>query len=109
MFDRASKSLWTQLEGYCIQGAEQGKKLKHIPFYETTWGKYKSSNSAFLLMTTNTGINRDYSIFPYGDYRIDHNSISYPLAYRDTRLLSKEYVFCVEIRGEAMAYALKDF
>ena len=61
-----------------------------------------------LLMSTNTGIDRDYTKYPYGDYRTSE-LIAYPLAFEDDRLPRKERVFCVIVEGKAKVYRLSDF
>lgn len=108
-FDRQTESLWSQLEAVSIFGDRKGDRLDILPFVETTWGTWQNIEKISpVVMTDDTGFDRDYSEFPYGDYRTS-DLISYPLLYTDDRLHKKERVFGVIINGKAKAYRLSDF
>lgn len=107
-FDRETESHWSQIEGWCIFGDLKGSRLEILPHIETLWKSWQSFDQTPMVMTDQTGLNRDYSKYPYGDYRT-HNNISYPIAVDDDRLARKERVFCVEVDGVAKAYRLEDF
>lgn len=40
--DRQTQSVWSQLSGEAIHGAEQGNKLQSVPIIQSTWGFWKS-------------------------------------------------------------------
>lgn len=42
MYDRASKSLWSQVLGEAVAGPETGRKLEEIPSELTTWADWKT-------------------------------------------------------------------
>ncbi|MDX1685283.1 MAG: DUF3179 domain-containing (seleno)protein [Saprospiraceae bacterium] len=108
-FDRVTESFWTQIEALCVFGDLKSEQLEVIPHVETTLATWTTFDISPLIMSDDTGIIRDYTKYPYGDYRTNHASISYPLAYDDDRLKRKERVFCVEVGGTAKAYRLSDF
>lgn len=107
-FDRETESFWTQLEGECVYGDRLGQQLSIVPSVETTWGSLKLVGISAMIMTENTGIARDYRQYPYGNYKTS-NLISYPVAFNDDRLHSKERVFSILINGKAKAYRLTSF
>jgi hypothetical protein len=108
-FDRQTESLWSQLEAISIFGDRKGERLDILPFVETTWGTWQSIEKISpVVLTDDTGFDRDYSEYPYGDYRTS-DLISYPVLYTDDRLHKKERVFGVIINGKAKAYRLSDF
>lgn len=108
-FDRATLSYWTQLEGLCVYGPLRGEQLDLIPHIETTWKTWRNFDRTPHVMTAETGFSHNYSVYPFGDYRTNHNAISHPLAVDDDRLPRKERVFCIEVDGVAKAYRMEDF
>lgn len=108
-FDRITNSFWTQLEGDCVFGERKGDELFIYPHVETTWSTWRSFHVSPLVMSEETGVDRNYREYPYGDYGTDHNSIAYPLAYDDDRLPRKERVFCIIVEDKAKVYRLSDF
>jgi hypothetical protein len=108
-FDRGTESFWSQLEAISIFGPRKGEQLEMIPFLETSWQTWQSMIIEDpLVMTENTGFDRDYSNFPYGDYKTSE-LIAYPVLYNDDRLHEKERVLGVIINGKAKVYRLSDF
>jgi len=69
MFDRESESLWTQMLLGSQCGVERGKGLDRLHALETTLEHWKRLHPNTTVVTTNTGFNRDYTTYPYGDYR----------------------------------------
>ncbi len=44
MYDRATESLWTQLDGRAIEGPMAGARLEHRPSTFTTWAQWKAEH-----------------------------------------------------------------
>ena len=44
MYDRETESMWKQSTGRCLQGAFEGRSLRPLPFYMTTWAQYQWVN-----------------------------------------------------------------
>lgn len=41
MYDRQTRSLWTQIDGSVLRGKLRGARLKPVPAVQTTWGEWK--------------------------------------------------------------------
>ncbi len=62
LFDRATDSHWPQLRLQCDQGAQKDAKQVVFPSIETSWGVWKKLFPGTMILSTNTGFNRPYSI-----------------------------------------------
>lgn len=98
-FDRETDSYWSQLTLNCVNGDLIGTDIETFPIIETTWGTWKKLYPQSEVMTRNTGFNRNYDLFPYGDYRTNNNNIIFSTNPFDRRLPSKERVLGV-LNGE---------
>ncbi|NRA51255.1 MAG: DUF3179 domain-containing protein [Phaeodactylibacter sp.] len=107
-FDRSTESFWHQLEGISVFGDRIDESLELIPFVETSWSTWRGLAEDPMIMSEQTGINRDYNDYPYGDYKTS-NLVAYPILYDDNRLHRKQRVFSVIINGKAKAYQFSDF
>ena len=107
-FDRTTESLWTQLDAQCIYGPRIGEEIETVPFVEMPWSSWRRFQSSPKVMSDDTGINRDYNEYPYGDYR-ETDIVSFPLRYLDRRLPVKERVFSIIIDGQAKAISHERF
>ncbi len=107
-FDRGSESFWLQLEARSVFGPKQGAERPLVPFLETTLGTATILWSDFQILSEETGIDRDYRQYPYGDYRTN-NLLAYPIAFNDDRLHPKERVFGIISEGKVKAYRLDEF
>ena len=108
-FDRYSESLWSQLEGQCVNGRLIGTNVKTFHFIETTWNTWRNMYNTPLVIDENTGVDRDYSEYPYNDYRTNDNNIIYPIQYDDNRLPRKERVLGITSNGKAKVYRFSSF
>jgi len=107
-FDRETESFWTQLDATSVFGERRGEKLELIPFVETTWESWQLFNPEPLILSTDTGIDRDYDEFPYGNYKTS-SLVPYPLSLRDERLPIKERVYALIVEDQVKVYRLSDF
>ncbi len=103
-YDRATQSTWSQQRLDCVNGANIRMKAKLHPFVETTWATWSQYFPNSLVMNTETGFSRNYSRYPYGDYRTNNSNILFPVTIRDSRLPSKERVLAVFVDGVPKAY-----
>ena len=69
MFDRETESLWNQMLLGSQCGVERGNGMARVPVMETTLAHWKRIHPTTTVMTTNTGFDRNYSTYPYGNYR----------------------------------------
>ena len=108
-FDRKTESFWTQLDAWCVFGPKKGKQLKQLRYVETTWKNWLDMNGGkSILLSDDTGIDRNYDEFPYGNYR-ESNLITYPGTTIDNRLHPKERVHAIVIDGKAKVYRFETF
>lgn len=108
-YDRQTESYWSQMENLCVFGEKKGEKPVEIRLVETTWELWKQMYKSPQILSNQTGHGRNYTLYPYGDYITNHNSLSFPLAYDDDRLLRKERVHGLVINGKARVYPLSVF
>ena len=108
-FDRRTESLWHQLEGWCLYGPRRSERLPVVPHLEMTWANFRQRFPKAQVLSANTGFDRLYTVYPYGDYRENQAAILFPLAHRDDRLAAKERVFAVIIEGRAKVYRAASF
>ncbi len=108
-YDRATDSYWSQMRFDCVNGSRIGEKAKTFMVVETTWTTWRTMFPQSQVLTPQTGFNRDYTRYPYGDYMTNDDFLIFPLEYDDTRLGRKERVHGVIINGQAKVYPLDLF
>ena len=79
-------------------------EVKVIPVVETTWKTWKEMYPGTRVVTNNTGYNRNYGYYPYGDYRTNNNNLLFSISNDDKRLPRKERVLGVvsAVRASAL-------
>ncbi len=107
-FDFATESVWTQLDGKSVFGSI-GKRATTLPFVETSWSTWKEMFDDPAVVSEETGDDRDYRTYPYGNYKTNYDYIPYPVEFEDDRLLSKERVHGVIINNKAKVYQFNNF
>ena len=105
MFDRQSESWWQQLTGEGLVGAYAGTLLDIVPSQVISFGSFAARYPDGLVMSRETGYNRQYGVNPYSDY---DSQPGRPFLYRgeiDPRLDSPVDRVLAAIIGEvAVAY-----
>jgi hypothetical protein len=107
MYDRTSKSLWSQALGEAIVGSYSGVKLERIPFDIAYWKDWKHLYPNSIVLSKDTGSVRPYGADPYEGYYTSPD-ILFPISNRDNRLELKEIVVGLENDGLSKAYKLQD-
>ncbi len=107
MYDRNTKSLWSQGMAQSIMGKFAGMKLEKIPFDLSYWDDWKTLYPKSKILSQDTGHSRPYGANPYGDY-FTNSEILFPISNRDDRLELKDIVIGKEYGGKNKAYPLKD-
>jgi len=108
-YDRLTDSYWSQIALNCVNGELISTEANTHQLIETTWVTWKILFPNSKVLNTNTGFNRDYNRYPYGDYRTNHDNIIFPVAPLDDRLPSKERVLGVLGTGINRAYSIELF
>jgi hypothetical protein len=108
-YDRKTNSNWSQIRLNCVNGELRGREIVTFPLVETTWKIWRSMYPETKVISINTGFNRNYSQYPYGDYKTNNNKILFPYQPVDVRLKAKERVHGIIINGTAKAYRFETF
>jgi hypothetical protein len=107
MYDRTSKSLWSQALAEGIVGKYAGTKLERVPFDVAYWKEWKQLYPDSKVLSRDTGSNRPYGADPYGDY-YTNSDVLFPVSNKDKRLGLKEIVVGFENKGQYKAYKLQE-
>ncbi|MEM6697053.1 MAG: DUF3179 domain-containing protein [Bacteroidota bacterium] len=102
-YDRLTDSNWSQMRLDCVEGELKGKSAELYPVVETTWKNWKISYPNSKVLSLNTGFNRQYGRYPYGDYRTSDQLI-FPVSNNDNRLPAKERVLGIIVENEVKVY-----
>jgi Protein of unknown function (DUF3179) len=107
MYDRTTKSLWSQAMSQAIVGKLAGVKLERMPFDVANWKEWKQLYPDSKVLSKNTGSTRPYGADPYGDY-YTNGDVLFPVSNGDDRLGLKEIVIGLENKGQYKAYKLQE-
>jgi hypothetical protein len=107
MYDRTTKSLWSQAMAQGIVGKLAGVKLERIPFDVAYWKEWKQLYPESKVLSRDTGSTRPYGADPYGDY-YTKGDVLFPVSNKDDRLGLKEIVVGFENNGQYKAYKLQE-
>jgi hypothetical protein len=93
MYDRtSSESLWPQMLRGARCGTSDGTSLTMLPVIEMSWHGWKELHPDTRVVSSATGISRDYRSYPYGSYdRTDNADLLFPFSI-DRRRPPKERV-----------------
>lgn len=108
MYDRWTKSLWSQAWGVAIEGNLSGYRLKRIAIDVMPWGTWKALYPSTLVLSEETGYSRPYGTDPYGTYYTTPG-LYFPVNHEDNRLPQKTIVLGLTLNGSSEAYQLTSF
>lgn len=97
MYDHATKSLWSTIQGEPVVGELVGKGIKLQPHYvvTTTWGQWRELHPFTRVLSLDTGYRRDYGEgVAYRSY-FASDELMFDVPAVDTRLNNKDEVFVV--------------
>jgi hypothetical protein len=106
MYDRTSKSLWSQSLAEGIVGKYAGARLQRIQFDIANWKDWKQLYPNTKVLSTDTGFSRPYGADPYNGYYTS-NEVLFPVSHKDDRLGLKEIIVGLENGGQYKAYKLQ--
>jgi hypothetical protein len=102
MYDHATKSLWSTLTGAPVVGAlvGQGIELEPLHVVTTTWSEWKKRHPRTLVLSLETGYQRDYSEgAAYREY-FSSDRLMFGVPKLDARLPNKAEVVALRFRTE---------
>lgn len=108
LFDRASRSWWSQMLQQAVAGRRIGELPTTIQVVEMPLSTLQQMYPDANVLNRITGHSRDYDISPYGDYTTS-NSLLFPVSNDDRRLHRKERVMGVRVGGLTKAYQIAGF
>lgn len=106
MYDRQTESWWQQFTGQGIIGKMNGVTLLQIPSHIVSFENFKKYNSDGLVLSHDTGLNRDYGRNPYPGY---DNINSSPFLFRgktSDRLPPMERVLTLRSEESTLLFGL---
>ena len=112
MYDAASQSLWSTLEGEPVIGPLVGKgiRLNYRSVVITTWGEWKSRHTDTKVLSIGTGFIRDYGEgVAYKDY-FSTDELMFQVPKTDNRLKNKDEILAIrlpEITNKTLAISSK--
>ena len=109
LYDRNTNSNWSQLKLQCVNGPLIKSKPSVVSVVETNWGTWKKLYPNTKVMTLETGFDRDYEFYPYGDYKTNQNLFLFTATPSNNALPNKERVFTIIDGNEAKVYQFNKF
>ena len=103
MYDRDSRSLWSQVDGQAVAGPRKGDRLEEVPSEMTTWGEWKRKHPQTVVL-----VKPPLGGSPYDGYFADPERIGVRGSGNpDSRLPGKELVLGLERDGRFAAVPLE--
>lgn len=103
LYDRATETLWEQVEAKGIVGPMTDEHLQLIPVSMARWAKWRDRHPDTLVLSTETGFAFDYTKDRYAEYR-DSTRLFMPVSATDNRVHAKTVVFGFDLASGAIAY-----
>lgn len=111
MADRQTGSYWWQVRGTAIVGSLTGAELEPLPSEMATWGDWIDRHPDTMVLTRETGHERDYERDSFATYSefLDSGEFAFPVgeAARDDRLLPSELVVTIRLNDATVAYPVE--
>lgn len=99
MYDKATQSLWSTLEGKPVVGPLVGKgiQMEYLSVVTTTWGEWKRIHPETTVLSLNTGHSRDYGEgVAYHSY-FSNDDLMFNVQRVDKRLANKESILAIKL------------
>ncbi|NOR20967.1 MAG: DUF3179 domain-containing protein [Xanthomonadales bacterium] len=106
-YDRQTESLWSQIRRQAVSGPLKGVSLQPVILTHTRWQDWKQHNPGTLVLSTDTGFQRDYSSSPYAGYGATRE-LWFPVLAEDDRYHPKAPVLGLELAGRFKAYPFSE-
>ncbi len=103
LYDRATNTLWDQIEAKGLVGTMTGVELTLVPVSMSRWAKWRNKHPDTLVLSADTGFEYDYTQDRYAEYR-DSTRLFMPVSASDERVHAKTVVFGFDLPSGAVAY-----
>ena len=104
LFDRQTKSLWSQLDKTAISGPLVNTALTQLPLEVASWAEWKRKYRRTLVLSETQGYKRNYRHDPYTGYDTSELLFFKALRQAPKTFHSKEWVLGIEVGGVSKAY-----
>ena len=110
LYDRVTDSNWSQMRLQCVNGDLIGDLPEIYSVIETNWATWKEMYPNSEVLTTNTGFDKPYGTYPYGEYKTDDDFFLFVPSPLNPALPNKQRVYTI-ISGNdnAKVYKFSDF
>ena len=108
-YDRETDSNWSQLVFKAVNGPIQGEEVNMFPLVEMNWGAWKKMYPSSKVLSRETGFDRQYGIYPYGDYLQLDQLIYFPIIPLNQTLPLKERMLGVVEGEKCKVYRMDKF
>ena len=105
LYNRLSKSLWSQVKGQAVSGPHKWEHLVSAPIEHTTCGYWKKQHPETIIISRDAGYWRDYLRSQYGDYD-ENGDIYFPVSFLSSQYHPKERVIGVNTNDRFKAHPL---
>lgn len=103
LYDRETNSLWSQIRAQAVSGPLKKHVLSAVPTVHTTWADWRARHPDTLVLSRDTGHEREYGRDPYDGYE-QSEQLLFPVRFRGEGFHPKERVLGVLLNGKAKAY-----
>lgn len=107
-YDRTTRSAWSQMKQECVNGELMNSLAESFQTIETTWRTWKKLYPDSKVVGTETGMQRNYSEYPYGDY-MENKEIYFDVDFENDTLHPKERLYGVINNDQAKCYRFTNF
>jgi hypothetical protein len=108
MYDRQTESLWSHFTAKAIVGTLTGTTLDIVPVATVSWSDFRDAHPDGLVLSRDTGVNRDYGRNPYVGYD-DPDDVPFLFDGEvDGRLAVKERVIGIRDGDDGIAVRLTE-
>lgn len=103
MYDHQTESLWSQLFLKSVTGPQSETPLEFVSSEQMLYKKWLEKYPKGVVLSTDTGHNRNYSIDPYTSY-FASPGLLFPVGDIRNELNPKDWVYGVLVDGKAIAF-----
>lgn len=107
LYDRSTQSLWSQVMKKAVTGPLKGTDLVQVPAQYTTWAAWTQQHPDSLLLSTDTGFERNYEASPYEEYK-RLPMVMFATLNNDWRLPAKTWIVGITSGDQALALPFEE-
>ncbi len=113
MFDRETRSYFSQITATGLTGDHRGRTLDEVQLVWTTWERWRNTHPRTEVLTEETGYLRNYPRDPYGTYNprggyYTQAGTMFPLMYSSNRHHAKEMIVGARTSDRSAYFVLSE-